>query len=350
MTVYKTLSLINLMSTETLEPSTTQAIHIVRDFNAPRQLVWDAWTKPEHVMQWWGPKNFTSPAAKTDLRVGGKYHFCMRSPDGKDFWVTGTYKEVSPIDRLVYTDSFSDAEGNVVSSEHYGMPGIPLELEVKVELFEIDAKKTRMHLTHSGMPEGTLRDMTAQGWGEMFDKLAASVDPEFKLEPAVDFPPVANSDTFKLDLPNDLDIRISREFNAPRNLIWDCWTKPEHVKNWWGLHGSELKVCEIDLSIGGRWRYVIAGQGTEHGFNGVFTAIDKPEKLDHTQIYEPMPNFPCMVLVTFEDLGNNRTRMTEITRHETKMGRDGHVQSGMEYGSRQSLDRLEYLLTQQQEA
>jgi hypothetical protein len=60
-----------------------------------------------------------------------------------------------------------------------------------------------------------------------------------------------------------------------------------------------------------------------------------------------MPNFPSMVFVTFEDLGNNRTRMTEITRHETKMGRDGHVQSGMEYGSRQSLDRLEFLVSQQ---
>lgn len=254
------------------------------------------------------------------------------------------------MDRIVVTDSFADADGNVVSSDYYGMHDMPLEMLVTLEFFELEANKTRMKLTHVGVPEGKLRDMTASGWNESFDKLAASVDPEYQHMPAVDFPKVANSDTFKLDLPNDLDIRISREFNAPRNLIWDCWTKPEHVKNWWGLHGSELKVCEIDLAIGGRWRYVIAGQGTEHGFNGVFTAIDKPEKLDHTQIYEPMPNFPSMVLVSFEDLGNNRTRMTEITRHETKMGRDGHVQSGMEYGSRQSLDRLEFLLSQESEA
>lgn len=338
------------MSTATLEPTTQQDLHIVRDFNAPRQLVWDAWTKPEHMMKWWGPKNFTAPVAKIDLRVGGKYHNCMRGPDGKDYWGTGTYKEITPIERLVYTDSFADAEGNVVPSDHYGMPGMPLEMVVTVELFELEPKKTRMKLTHSGMPEGIHRDMAAAGWMESFDKLAASVDPEFTLEPPVNFPKVANSDTFKLNLPNDTDIEISREFNAPRNLVWDCWTKPEHVKNWWGMHGSELKVCDIDLRIGGRWRYVLAGHGAEHGFSGEFTAIDQPAKLDHTQIYEPMPNFPCMVFVKFEDLGNGKTRMTEVTRHETQMGRDGHVQSGMEYGSRQSLDRLEYLLSQQSEA
>lgn len=334
------------MSTETLEPTTAQDLHIVRDFNAPRQLVWDAWTKPEHMKKWWGPKSFTAPVVNIDLRVGGKYHSCMRGPDGKDYWSTGTYKEISPIDRLVMTDSFADEQGNVVPSDHYGMPGMPLEMTVIAEFFELEPKKTRLKLTHIGMPEGQNRDMAAAGWMESFDKLAASVDPDFTLDTPADFPKVANSDTFKLDLPNDHDIQISREFNAPRDLVWDCWTKPEHVRRWWGMHGSELKVCEIDLRVGGTWRYVIAGQGAEHGFNGVYKEISQPAKLLHTFIYEPMPNFPSTCFVTFEDLGNNRTRITELTRHETQMGRDGHVQSGMEYGSRQSLDRLEYLLSQ----
>jgi uncharacterized protein YndB with AHSA1/START domain len=338
------------MSTATQEPTTDQALYIVRDFNASRKLVWDAWSKPEMMSKWWGPKRYTAPVVKIDFRVGGKYHNVMRAPDGKEFWSTGTYKEISPMDRIVVTDSFADEEGNVVSSDYYGMHDMPLEMLVTLEFFEIEPNKTRMKLTHVGVPEGKLRDMTASGWNESFDKLAAAVDPDYKLTPAVDFPKVANSDTFKLDLPNDLDIVISREFNAPQQLLWDCWAKPEHVKNWWGLHGSELKICDIDLRVGGAWRYVFAGEEPVHGFNGIFKAIEKPAKLEKTFIYEPMPNFPSLVFVTFEDLGNGRTRMKEITRHETKMGRDGHVQSGMEYGSRQSLDRLEFLLSQQTEA
>src|SRR5688572_29632086 len=98
----------------------TVDVEITRIFDAPPELVWKAWTEPEHFMRWWGPKDFTSPAAKMDLRVGGKYLACMRTPEGQDMWSTGTYREIVPLERIVYTDSFADAEGNVVSAAHYG--------------------------------------------------------------------------------------------------------------------------------------------------------------------------------------------------------------------------------------
>jgi len=83
-------------------------------FDAPVELVWKAWTDPEHVMRWWGPKGYTSPASEIDLRVGGKYLWCMRSPEGQNLWSTGVYREIAPFERIVCTNSFSDEKGNVV--------------------------------------------------------------------------------------------------------------------------------------------------------------------------------------------------------------------------------------------
>ena len=149
---------------------------ITRVFDAPRELVWKAWTDPERVMRWWGPKNFTSPVSKIDLRVGGAYLNCMRGagPDGvvRDFWSTGVYREIVPFKRIVCTDSFADEKGNVVPASHYGMEGDwPLELLVTVT-FEETGGRTTMTLLHEGMPAGQMRELAVAGWNESFDKLA----------------------------------------------------------------------------------------------------------------------------------------------------------------------------------
>ena len=152
-----------------------QQLTITRIFDAPRESVWKAWTDPEWAMRWWGPEHFTAPVCRIDLRVGGAYLFCMRSPEGQDFWSTGTYREIVPLERLVCTDSFADEKGNVVPASHYGMVGdFPLELLVTVALEEQDGKTT-MTLTHAGFPEGEIREMAAAGWNGSFDKLAEAV-------------------------------------------------------------------------------------------------------------------------------------------------------------------------------
>jgi len=149
---------------------------INRIFDAPRELVWKAWTEPGLFMRWWGPKDFTSPVAKIDLRVGGKYINCMRSPEGRDFWSTGVYREIVPFERIAYTDSFADEKGNVVPATHYGMtPDFPLEMHVTVTFEEI-AGKTKMILRHVGIPEGEMRELTNQGWNQSFDKLAEELE------------------------------------------------------------------------------------------------------------------------------------------------------------------------------
>lgn len=164
--------LLERLQKATMGTSSGRDIVIERLFDAPRELVWKAWTDPERLRRWWGPQGFTAPSAKLDLRVGGKYLFCMRAPDGKDYWSTGVYREVVPMERIVCTDSFADEKGNVVPATHYGMSrDFPLEMLVTVTFEEQDGK-TKMTLRHAGIPAGPDRAGADQGWNQSFDKLA----------------------------------------------------------------------------------------------------------------------------------------------------------------------------------
>jgi len=154
---------------------------ITRIFDAPRELVWKTWTEPEQAKRWWGPKGFTAPIIRIDLRVGGKYLNCMRGPgpDGmvRDFWSTGVYREIVPMKKLVMTDSFADEKGNIVPASYYNMPGDwPEELLVTVT-FEEQGIRTKMTLNHAGMPDDENRKGAEQGWNESFDKLAGILKP-----------------------------------------------------------------------------------------------------------------------------------------------------------------------------
>lgn len=157
---------------------TTQTNHtlvITRIFNAPRELVWKAFSDVEMLKKWWGPRNFTSPAGTIDFRVGGKYHFCMRTPEGQDMWSTGIYQEIIPMEKIVNTDSFADKDGNVVSPESYGFDAtFPKEMLVTLT-FEDEHGKTKFTLSHEGVPSKAMHDDMQIGWNESFDKLAESL-------------------------------------------------------------------------------------------------------------------------------------------------------------------------------
>jgi uncharacterized protein YndB with AHSA1/START domain len=149
---------------------------ITRIFDAPRKRVWEAWTEPEHVMRWQGPKGYTVPSCRIDLRVGGKILLCMRSPEGQDTWSTGVYREIVDQQKIVSTDAFADEKGNEVSVSHYGLGGDwPEELLVTVTLEDQEKDKTLLTLRHTGIPEGEIREQTGIGWNESFDKLAESL-------------------------------------------------------------------------------------------------------------------------------------------------------------------------------
>jgi len=147
---------------------------ITRTFNAPRELVWQAWSQPEHFKKWWGPKEYTCPDAEIDFRVGGKFLASMMDAEGKKIWSVGIYTEITPKDKIVFTDCFADEKGNVVSSEEYGMTGIPLEMKVTV-LLEEENSKTKMTITHVGLPAGEHTEGANIGWNTSIDKMEVSL-------------------------------------------------------------------------------------------------------------------------------------------------------------------------------
>jgi uncharacterized protein YndB with AHSA1/START domain len=158
-----------------IKDTKNQELFITRIFDAPRESVWKAWTDPDLMMRWWGPKGFTSPYCKIDLRVDGKFLYCMRSPEGKDYWSTGIYHEITPQERIVFTNSFADEKGNVVPATQYGMSAdFPLEMLVTVTFEEIEGK-TKLTLHHVGIPAGADRDGANAGWNQSLDKLAEAL-------------------------------------------------------------------------------------------------------------------------------------------------------------------------------
>ena len=137
-------------------------------------IIWQMWTDPEHFKQWYGPQGFTVPVADMDLRVGGKRLICMASPDGSmKMWTTGEFTEIVSSERLVYTESPADENGNVVSPSAMGMPdGYPATTEVTVLLEDLGGR-TKMVMTHAGVPASS---GAGGGWEQAFDKLADHIE------------------------------------------------------------------------------------------------------------------------------------------------------------------------------
>jgi len=303
---------------------------ITRVFDAPRELVWKAWTEPEHFEKWWGPKDFTAPVVKIDLRVGGKYLYCMRSPGGQDYWGTGVYRKIVGPELLVMTDSFADESGNVVPATYYGMSAeFPLELQVTVT-FEEHEGKTKMTLRHVGIPAGEMKEQTSAGWNGSFDKLAEHLAN------------VRAATTFTLS--SDREIIMTRIFDAPRQLVFKAHTDPVLIAQWWGPRRFTTIVDRIDVRPGGAWRFINrTADGEEYGFRGEFREIVPPERIVWTFEFEGMPGHVSVETATFEER-DGKTRLTARAVYETVEDRDGMLSSGMEEGARETWDRLAELL------
>lgn len=154
--------------------------------------------------------------------------------------------------------------------------------------------------------------------------------------------------TAKVTLPADEQVLITREFEVPRQLVFRAWTTPDLVKRWWsGQHGT-MKSVEIDLRVGGRWRYVMeTNEGPEIAFHGEFHEIVTDERLVNSEVYEmtddPESDPAARVTTEFADAGDGRTAMTMLTVMPDKESRDGLIASGMEVGMQEQMDILEEL-------
>lgn len=149
---------------------------VTRVFDAPRELVWKAWTESEYVMQWWGPKGFTVPFCRMDFRVGGKFLCCMRSPDGQEFWNGGEYHEIVPYEKIVSTMYFADSNGNKVEPEQYGIEHEAIEGAYDVTLFEdLGNGQTKLTFIGNESAQDAAESGQLEGWKQILDKVAVVV-------------------------------------------------------------------------------------------------------------------------------------------------------------------------------
>ena len=149
---------------------------VTRVFDAPRELVWKAWTDPKYVMQWWGPKGWTSPFCEIDFRVGGKYLFCMRGPDGYEGWNAGEYREIVPYEKIVSTMYFADSKGNKIEPEQVGSEHEAIEGAYDVTLFEdLGNGQTKLTFIGNETMQNAVESGQLEGWKQTLDKVAAVV-------------------------------------------------------------------------------------------------------------------------------------------------------------------------------
>jgi uncharacterized protein YndB with AHSA1/START domain len=154
-----------------------------------------------------------------------------------------------------------------------------------------------------------------------------------------------NSETFIVTTPSETEISMTRLFDAPRELVFEVMSKPEHIKEWWGRlgEGYSVPVCEVDFRVGGKWRFVNRHPKGDAGFHGEYLEIDAPGRIVFTEIFEPFPDAVSVVTSELiEEAG--KTRMKAVVRYPSTMVRDMVMNSGMAHGAGISYDRLEDLL------
>jgi len=153
---------------------------------------------------------------------------------------------------------------------------------------------------------------------------------------------VANSNTFTVTTPTDLDIHFTRLFDAPPRLVFEAMSKPEHIKRWWGNLGDgySVPVCEVDLRVGGKWRFVNRHPKGDAEFYGEYREINPPGRIVFTEIYAPFPDAVSVVTALLSEEGG-KTRLNATSRYPSKEVRDMVLSTGMEKGAALSYDRLD---------
>ena len=162
----------------TTQGAKTEDIVVTRIINAPIEQVWKAWTDPERVQRWWGPKDYTSPYVRIDLREGGKFVFAMRAPEeqgGQEQYSSGVYKKIEPMRRLEFVQSMSDKDGNAIDPVKLGMPAdFPKEKRTEVTFRKIKCGMTELTVVDHDWTPGQMFVYSIAGWNQSIDKLARS--------------------------------------------------------------------------------------------------------------------------------------------------------------------------------
>ena len=225
-------------------------IFITREFNAPRELVWEAMTNPKHVVNWWGPRGFSTTIEEMDFRIGGVWKHVMRGPDGVKYPNQSVFKEIVKPERIVYSHGGKRENGPGISFEStWSFEALAADkTRVTIRMVFPSAEKRNFVVKEFGAIEGGKQ--TLERLGEHLAK--AGVRPFF----------------------------ITREFNAPRELVWKAWTEREHLMKWFGPKGFTMWTAKMDFRPGGIFHYCLcAPDGKEMWGKFVFREIVAPDKI-----------------------------------------------------------------------
>lgn len=315
------------MSTVAMEPKTGYELSITRTFDAPRELVWKAWTNPEMATQWLGPRGFRGTEFTSSLEPGGQWHATtVGKRPGTETEVSiargGRYLEIRPPELLKFTFAW-DVRASV------GLPESPFKENVITVRLEEQGGKTVMHFTQAPFATESERDGHKGGWNSAFDSFA-----EFMLREQPDRKPEED------EAPTELHLR--RFFAAPRQMVFDAWTKPEMVKQWWGPRGFSTEVEKLEAHQGGEIRFRMQGHGFDHTMTGRFVDFYPPHRFVFTAgVPDPKGDilFENWNSVLFEEVEGGTEVVLDVHVLKSVPGAAVYIK-GMREGWSQSLDRL----------
>jgi len=307
---------------------------ITRVFDAPRSLVFQVWTDPKHVAQWWGPHGFTNPVCELDVRHGGAIRIHMRGPDGTVYPMTGVYQEIVEPERLVFTSAALDKEGNPL-----------FEVLNTVTFVEENGKTTQTlqaRVVKTTVGAAPYLEGMNEGWRQTLERLEALV---------------AARKNHPTEKPAERDIAITRVFDAPRSLVFKAWTVPEHLIRWWAPKGFTTPFCKVNLCVGGVFHYCMRSpEGQDIWGIGVYREIVAPERIVYTDAFadaegNPVPpahygmsaSHPAETLVTVtfaEHVGKTKLTLRHSISESVK------ERGGAEQGWTEMMDRLAEHLAQ----
>jgi uncharacterized protein YndB with AHSA1/START domain len=324
------------MSTATvMEPLKGYELKITRVFDAPRELVWKAWTDPKMAKQWMGPRGFHATDFATSTEVGGKWRMSMEGfvpaiQQVVTLHQGGVIQEIKPPELLVYTFAWA-------APEDIGLTNKDIQEMVVIVHFAEKGKKTVMTFTQGPFLSAGARDGHNGGWNSAFDKFA-----EFLL--AEQPGRVADPD----DVPSELHLK--RFFAAPRQMVFDAWTKPEMVAAWWGPRGFTSTVHQWEARSGGAIQVVMHGpDGIDYPMSGTFIEFQPPYRFHFTAAAldkDGKAMFENWNSVFFEDAeGGTQVTLDVHVMNQTEAA--PRYLKGMTAGWGQSLDKLAELLNRQ---
>jgi len=307
----------NNPGTSPASDSSDREILVARLFDAPRELVFEAWTNLKHIPHWWGPKGFATTVHEMDVRPGGVWRLTMRGPDGRDYKNRIVFVEVAKPERLVY--------------KHEPEPGSePVSFQTTVTFVEREGQTevtVRMLFPSPQARDRVVKTYGAiEGLNQTLGRLADHLE-DMVRDASADWSP---------ELRKARELVITRTFDAPRRLVFAAWSKPENLVHWWGPKGFTLPKCEVDFRPGGLFHFVMRGpDGKDYPFRGSYLEIVEPERIVSQGVIHDEPGHQVWTTVTFaEENGKTKLTVQQTYSFETDATR------GAAEGWKQTLDRL----------